>query len=97
MDTRTFDRSGEPVSRLQQGPWTLLGVFQVINGFLALDRGDPVLGSVMVALGVVFVPVALLAPRLNRFTIALDESHLKIRKGSFVRHLIPWAAIPRSG
>ena len=93
MEKRTFDLSEGPMNQHQRVLWGILGVFQFINGLFAVRRGDLFLGSLMIVLGVVFVPASLLMRRFNLFTIALDDEFLAIKKGILVHHLISWASI----
>ena len=93
MEMRTFDLSGGPMNRHQRVLWAVLGVFQFINGFFAVGRGDIFLGSLMIALGIIFVPASLLMRHLDQFTIVLDDEGLRIKKGIFVQHLISWTSI----
>ena len=93
MEMQMFDLSGGTMNRHQRMLWALLGVFQFINGFFAVGRGDLLLGWLMIAFGAVFVFASLLTRRLDQYTIALDDEQLAIRKRLFVRHQIPWTSI----
>lgn len=92
MDPRTFDLS-LPVSRLLLAGWGGFGAIQVASGAFGIERGDVVLGVVQIAFGLFFMLSVVLVPRLNRYVIAFDESHLTLEKALIRTRKIPWTSI----
>ncbi len=92
MESRTFDLS-VPVSRLLLGGWSAFGAIQIAGGAFSIERGDNVLGVAQIAFGAFFMLSVVLVPRLNRYVIAFDDSHLTLERALVKPRRIPWASI----
>ena len=92
MKSRTFDLS-VPVSRVILVGWSALGAIQVASGTFSIGRGDDILGVAQIAFGVFFLLFVVLLPRVNRYVIAFDDSHLSLEKALVRTREIPWASI----
>ena len=92
MKERTFDLSA-PVSRFLLVGWSGFGAIQVVSGVFSFERGDDVLGVLQIAFGVFFMLSVVLMPRLNRYVIAFDDSHLTLQRALVKPRRIPWASI----
>ena len=92
MQSRTFDLS-VPVSQLLLAGWSVLGAIQVASGAFSIERGDDVLGVAQIAFGLFFLLFVVLMPRVNRYVIAFDDSHLTLEKALSRTRKIPWASI----
>lgn len=92
MDPRTFDLS-VPISRLLLAGWSAFGAIQIASGAFSIERGDNVLGVVQIAFGLFFMLSVVLTPRLNRYVIAFDDSHLALERALVKPRRIPWASI----
>ena len=92
MESRTFDLS-VPVSRLTIVTWTVFGVIEIASGTFSIGRGDDILGVAQIAFGVFFLLFVVLLPRVNRYVIAFDDSHLSLEKALVRTREIPWASI----
>ncbi len=92
MESRTFDLS-VPVSRLLLACWSVFSAIQVASGAFSIERGDGVLGVVQIAFGLFFCSSFFVLPRLNRYVIAFDVSHLTLDRALVRTRKIPWASI----
>lgn len=92
MESRTFDLS-VPVSPWLLACWSGLGAIQVASGVFSIERGDGVLGVVQIAFGLFCCSSLFVLPRLNRYVIAFDDSHLTLEKALVKPRRIPWASI----
>ena len=92
MDPRTFDLS-VPVSRFLFAGWSAFGAIQIASGVFSIESSNKILGVAQIAFGVFFMLSVVLMPRLNRYVIAFDDSHLTLDKALVRTRKIPWASI----
>ena len=92
MESRTFDLS-VPASRFLLAGWTVFGLLQLASGVFSIETGNDILGGAQIACGLFFLLGVVLMPRLNRYVIAFDDSHLTLEKPLVKPRRIPWASI----
>ena len=92
MESRTFDLS-VPVSPWLLACWSGLGALQIASGVFSIESGNNILGVAQIACGLFFLLGAVLMPRLNRYVIAFDDSHLTLERALVKPRRIPWASI----
>lgn len=92
MKPRIFDLS-VPVSPWLLAGWGVFGAIQVASGVFSIEGGNDILGVAQIACGLFFLLSVVLMPRLNRYVIAFDDSHLTLDKALVRTRRIPWASI----
>ena len=92
MEDRTFDLT-IPVTRQFRTLWTIMGVIWIINGLLSISRGDGLIASLQLALGLLILPSSFLMQRFNKYIIALNNEGLEISRGIFKHRKIPWVSM----
>ena len=89
-EKQVFDLS-VPTSRTFKLIFSLLGLTHVLNGLTTYDRYWS--GLLIVLLGVLVVVVALSLKHLNRYTIELSDSTMRINRGWFSRKVWAWETL----
>ena len=92
MKPRTFDLS-VPVPPWLLACWSVFGAIQITGGAFSIERGDGLLGAVQIACGLYFCSSLFVLPRLNRYVIAFDDSHLTLDRALVRTRKIPWASV----
>ncbi|MDE2889436.1 MAG: hypothetical protein OXR72_14610 [Gemmatimonadota bacterium] len=92
MESRTFDLS-VPVSRILLACWSGFGALQVASGVFSIESSNEILGVAQIAFGVFCCSSLFVLPRLNRYVIAFDDSHLTLERALVKARKIPWTSI----
>lgn len=92
MEARTFDLS-VPVSPWLLACWSGFGALQIASGVFSIEGGNEILGVAQIAFGVFCLLSVVVMPRLNRYVIAFDDSHLTLQRALVKPRRIPWASI----
>ena len=69
------------------------GALQIASGVFSIESSNEILGVAQIACGLFFLLSVVLMPRLNRYVIAFDDSHLTLDKALVRTRKIPWASI----
>ena len=92
MKSRSFDLS-VPVSRFLLAGWSGFGALQIVSGVFSIESSNEILGVAQIACGLFFLLSVVLMPRLNRYVIAFDNSHLTLERALVKPRKIAWASI----
>lgn len=92
MNDTTFDLT-IPIPRQLKFMYPLVGLVQILNGVLAIERGDQSFGIVMLAFGVMLTFSGIAIASLNSYSIGLRADRLEIHQGWFKHFVAEWSQV----
>ena len=92
METRVFDFT-IPINRQHRILFLVLALTQFLNGGLAIDRGELILGVPMVLFGLFVLIGSLTMKESGKYVITFQDSSIQIEKGVFKNRVLPWETI----